>query len=415
MSPDDETPDGEDRSADAGRDARPPSKPATKRPQPLKQPGRSKDVSADSSAGEAAPSPKPASKSAGKGPKSAAKQAAPRKAAAKQAAPKKAAPKKAAPKKAAPKKAAPTNAPATKKAAPELPDVQSQAGTAARPEVERVPPQRTGWRLLIHVGRPRATRGQVVVALLCGLLGFALVTQVHSESNVGLSSARQADLVDVLDSLSAKSDQLRSQIANEQQSLSKLTGGTDQTQAALQEAQDRATTLQILAGTIGASGPGIDLHIDDPGHKVTADVLLDTLEELRDAGAEAVEIRGVQPRVGSGGTGSAANPSAPASASTVAGSGAQLGVRLVASSYFVDPDDGQGVIVDGTLVLPPYDLLAIGDPPTLDQAMGIPGGVLDTLKGRSASGSVTKLSTVRITALHALSPPQYARPATPSP
>jgi uncharacterized protein YlxW (UPF0749 family) len=400
MSPDDETPDGEDRSADAGRDARPPSKPATKRPEPLKQPARSKDVSANSSAGEAAPSSKPASKSAGQVSKSAAKQAA-----AKQAAPKQA----------APKKAALTKAAATKKATPEPPEVESQAATAAQPEVEGVPPQRTGWRLLIHVGRPRATRGQVAVALLCGLLGFALVTQVHSESNVGLSSARQADLVDVLDSLSAKSDQLRSQIANEQQSLSKLTGGTDQTQAALQEAQDRATTLQILAGTIGASGPGIDLHIDDPGHKVTADVLLDSLEELRDAGAEAVEIRGVQPRAGSGGTGSTANPSAPVSASTVAGSSAPLGVRLVASSYFDDPDDGQGVIVDGTLLLPPYDLLAIGDPPTLDQAMGIPGGVLDTLKGRSASGSVTQLSTVRITALHAFSPPKYARPATPSP
>jgi uncharacterized protein YlxW (UPF0749 family) len=238
------------------------------------------------------------------------------------------------------------------------------------------------------------------VALLCGLLGFALVTQVHSQAGAGLSTARQADLVDVLDNLSAKSDQLRSQINDEQNALAKLTGGAGQNQAALEEAQQRAQTLRILAGTVGASGPGIDLRITDPDKKITADVLLDSLEELRDAGAEAVEIRG-SPSSASGG-----------SANSTASPGAPLAVRLVASSYFVDALDGSGVVVDGTELAPPYDLLAIGDPPTLSQAMGIPGGVLDTLKGKGASGTVTELDTVRITALHAVTPPKYAHPAS---
>jgi len=37
--------------------------------------------------------------------------------------------------------------------------------------------------------------------------------------------------------------------------------------------------------------------------------------------------------------------------------------------------------------------------------------VLDTLKRNGATGTVTKLDVVRVTALHALTPPQYARPA----
>jgi len=258
-----------------------------------------------------------------------------------------------------------------------------------------------GLKLLLEMAKPRRTRAQLLVALLCGLLGFALVTQVHSQAGAGLSSARQADLVDVLDNLSAKSDQLRSQIADEQNALSKLTGGAGQTQAALEEAQQRAATLQILAGTVGASGTGIDLRIDDPDRKITADVLLDTLEELRDAGAEAIEI-----------TGAPVSPAGSTEASAVATPGAPLAVRLVASSYFVDSQDGNGVVVDGTLLAPPYDFLAIGDPPTMSQAMGIPGGVLDTLKGKGASGKVTALDAVRITALHTLTPPKYARPAS---
>lgn len=270
------------------------------------------------------------------------------------------------------------------------------------------PARPVGFRQLMRISRPRATRAQLIVALLCGLLGFALVTQVHSEANIGLSSARQADLVDVLDNLSAKSDQLRSQISEEQNALSKLTGGADQTEAALQDAEQRATTLRILAGTVGASGPGIDLRITDPDHKVTADVMLDTLEELRDAGAEAVEIRGAS----SGGTSSGQDSSPAGGSAPASGSqGPSTAVRLVASSYFVDSNDGQGVVVDGTLLRPPYDVLAIGDPPTLAQAMAIPGGVTDSLKGRGAQGAITRLDTVRITALHVLTPPKYAHPA----
>jgi uncharacterized protein YlxW (UPF0749 family) len=277
----------------------------------------------------------------------------------------------------------------------------ASADAASADSASSANPANSGrWRELLEMSRPRATRGQLIVALLCGLLGFALVTQVHSQAGAGLSTARQADLVDVLDNLTAKSDQLRSQIADQQNALAKLTGGAGRNQAALEEAQQRAQALRVLAGTVGATGPGIDLRVNDPDKKITADVLLDVLEELRDAGAEAVEIRG-SPAAGSG--------SGPAATTAP---GAPLAVRLVASSYFVDPLDGTGVVVDGTELAPPYDLLAIGDPPTLSQAMGIPGGVLDTLKGKGGSGTVTELDTVRITALHVVTPPKYAHPAS---
>ncbi len=242
------------------------------------------------------------------------------------------------------------------------------------------------WRVLRKAVAPRASRAQLIVALLCGLLGFGVATQVHSEKGSGLRSASQADLVDVLDNLSSRSERLRSEVSQEQSELSKVDGGSGNTSAALTDAEQRASTLQILAGTIGATGPGIDLTIRDSNHSVTGDVLLDTMEELRDAGAEALEIRGAAPHAGA--------------------------VRLVASSYFLDATGiGNGIIADGTPLAPPYDVIAIGDPHTLDAALGIPGGVLDTLKGKNASGSVRQLTSVAITALHVTSTPQYARPA----
>ena len=276
-------------------------------------------------------------------------------------------------------------------------------------------PRTSGLRLLLDAGRPRATRAQVIGGILCGLLGFALVTQVHSATGLGFTTARQSDLVDILDSLSARSDQLRAQIAAEQASLAKLTGGTNQTEAALQEAQQRAATLQILAGTAAATGPGIDLQITDPKHQVAADDLLEALEELRDAGAEAIQITGAAANT-TGATTGAAAPTTPgpagvgATPTAVPGASGHV-VRLVANSYFVDAPDRSGVVVDGVSLAPPYDIVAIGDPHTMSTAMGIPGGVLDTLTGKGAHGTVITHDAVQVTALHQVAAPQYARPA----
>jgi uncharacterized protein YlxW (UPF0749 family) len=72
------------------------------------------------------------------------------------------------------------------------------------------------------------------------------------------------------------------------------------------------------------------------------------------------------------------------------------------------------VVVDGVTLAPPYDIVAIGDPHTMTTAMGIPGGVLDTLTGKNAHGTVVQHDAVQVTALHQLTAPQYARPASSS-
>jgi uncharacterized protein YlxW (UPF0749 family) len=276
---------------------------------------------------------------------------------------------------------------------------------------EEQQPRKSGLRLLLDAGRPRATRAQLIGGLLCGLLGFALVTQVHSATGLGFTTARQSDLVDILDSLSSRSDQLRAQIAAEQTSLSKLTGGTDQTQAALEEAQQRAATLQILAGTAAATGPGIDLQITDPQHQVAADDLLEALEELRDAGAEAIQITGSAAASATGATPVAGSLASAGATPTAAPGASGHVVRLVASSFFVDAPDRSGIVVDGVPLAPPYDIVAIGDPHTMSTAMGIPGGVLDTLTAKGARGTVITHDAVQVTALHQVAAPQYARPA----
>jgi len=234
------------------------------------------------------------------------------------------------------------------------------------------------WRRIGQALRARPGSGQVVAALLCGVLAFAVVAQAHTTgSSSGVSAARTQDLLTILADLQGRADRLRAQVGDLQVTQAKLAGGSAGSSAALQEARRRAQTLGILTGTVAARGPGVVLTVSDPRGSVHADVLLDAIEELRDAGAEALQLSGV---------------------------------RVIASTALVDTRGG--IAVDGTRLQPPYRLVAIGDPRTLASALGIPGGVVDTVASQSgAHATVTTSPSVSVTALRALTTPRYARPA----
>ena len=224
--------------------------------------------------------------------------------------------------------------------------------------------------------RPRASRAQILAAALCALLGFALVVQARQTQTQGLDRLQQADLVRLLDNVTNAEARADQDVRDEQAIRDKLLSGTDSSAAAQQAARQRLDTLGILAGTVAASGPGIELEIADPQRKVDASILLDTLEELRDGGAEVVQIGDV---------------------------------RVVAATAFTD--DADGVRVDGRLLTPPYLFTVIGEPQTLSRLLQIPGGVFDVLRSKDAQGKVTQSPVVTVDALRPAAKPQYARPA----
>jgi uncharacterized protein YlxW (UPF0749 family) len=215
-------------------------------------------------------------------------------------------------------------------------------------------------------------RGQLLVAALCAALGFAIVTQVRQTQQDDLSTLRQDDLVRLLDeitqrneALTAEGDQLRSE-------RSELLSGADATRSAEEYLQNQA----VMAGTQPVEGPGVVLAVSEAGG-VSAQVLVHVLEELRNAGAESIELSGV---------------------------------RLVASSSFVDTDDG--VMVDGALLGDEQEWRVIGDPGTIAGALEIPGGALTSLRTDFAQVRVTERPLVQITAIREVSEPEYAVPVT---
>lgn len=216
-----------------------------------------------------------------------------------------------------------------------------------------------------------------LIALLCLGLGLGIATQVQrTRSGDALADARPQDLVMLLDGLQEREAALRDDIAGSEAALRRLRASGDTSAAAFEEARARAGALAVLTGTVPVVGPGVELVVTDPRRQAAPETLLDVLQELRGAGAEAVQIGEV--RIG------------------------------VDSAFGGAPG---AVTLDGRQLTAPYRVRAIGDPPTLAAALNIPGGVVDTVRRGGGDSELTQRDRLEITALRPLMDPQYARPA----
>ena len=240
-----------------------------------------------------------------------------------------------------------------------------------------------GLKGVARRGRSQLVFGALAV-VLCVLLGVAIVTQARqTESGDSLETARPADLLVLLDSLQQREAALNTEVADLQRNLAQLQASGSSDQAAIENAQARLAALSIMIGTVAATGPGVTLTIQDTAPGVPAETMLDVINELRAAGAEAMEIRG-------------GSPTGPAA------------VRVGVDTWVVG--NPGALVVDSTTLNPPYSVLAIGDPPTLAAAMNIPGGATDSVKRVGGTMVVQQSDRVDVTALRQPKPRQYAQP-----
>lgn len=219
------------------------------------------------------------------------------------------------------------------------------------------------------------SRGQAVVAVLVGVLAFGAVTQARltgqDDTYAGL---RQAELIQALNGLQAAQRQAERDIAELEATRDRLLSGTQSRAAALEQARQELQTLGVLAGTIPATGPGIRVTVQDPENQLTLNNLLDGIEELRNAGVEAIEINDR--------------------------------VRVIAQTAF--ENDPGGIRVDGVSLEAPYTIDAIGNPDTLAGALQFQDGFVDDVEDDGGSVTIRKADRIEVTVTRVPSPPRYA-------
>jgi uncharacterized protein YlxW (UPF0749 family) len=223
----------------------------------------------------------------------------------------------------------------------------------------------------------RPSRAQVGVGLLLAVLGFAAVTQVRTNTtDNSYAGYREGELVDVLSGLTGTSQRAQSEIDRLEATRRRLEADQQAQSAALAAARKQEDELAILAGSVPVTGPGIRVTVTEGPQHVDVDAVLDTIEELRSAGAEAMQVNGK--------------------------------VRLVAqSSVQATP---AGLEIDGVELTSPYVVDVIGDPHTLRGALTLRDGPISEFEDSGATVDVQDQKALDITAIHKPGSSQFAQP-----
>ncbi len=269
---------------------------------------------------------------------------------------------------------------------PEPDDAAVQAALPQQPTARRAAeddgPHHTDAPVQRNVLRDflRPGRGQLVVALILLLTALLVVLTLRSQAaQPSYSNLRRTELIQLLDNLSAETRRLEADIRDLQRTRDELASGAEGAEAARAEANRRLDELQILAGTVPVHGPGIRISIEDSEGKISPELLLDALEELRDAGAEVIEI--------------------------------DDRIRVTTSTWL--GLDAQGrVIADEQVVTDPIFFDVIGDPATLEAGARFRGGLVSEVEGARVGGSVTieQKARVDIDSVVVATQNEFARP-----
>ncbi len=262
---------------------------------------------------------------------------------------------------------------------PDVPngDLDQDEPEQQRPEQPEVPNVTGRERLRRALLRP--TRGQLVVAVLLALVGYAAVTQVRFTSvDDTYASFSEQGLIDALNGLAGTTQRAETEIARLQRTRDDLQSDTGAREAALAQAQGDAATLAIMAGQVPVTGPGVRITITEVDGPIDVDSMVDMIQELRTAGAEAIQFNGE--------------------------------VRVIAQTAFEDAIGG--ISVDGQLVTSPYVVDVIGEPSTLAGAVDFPKGPRDQFEDQGATVDVDQLASLDIESVATPHKQEYAEPGS---
>ena len=189
----------------------------------------------------------------------------------------------------------------------------------------------------------KSRSAQLSLTIVCFILGLLLVAQFRTQrmTDSSLLSASSADQLVIISSLVENNGRLREEMETLEEQLSEYQQATGR--AVLEALVEELNKVRIINGLAEVSGPGIEVSLDGP---IGVLDLQDLINELRNAGAEALTINGE---------------------------------RLTLYSVIASPEDG-GMTVSGVGLSRPYVLQAIGQPGTMETALLRGGGLVATLE-----------------------------------
>jgi uncharacterized protein YlxW (UPF0749 family) len=205
----------------------------------------------------------------------------------------------------------------------------------------------------------RRRSSQLALTAVGIVLGLLVVAQIQSQSGGSQLAARSAQELTVLvANLNARNDQLRAEVARLQDELSTLQANAARGQSSLDQLRDDLARLRAWSGLDPVAGPGVRIVVSGPLDRRGLD---DLLNELRNAGAEAIAVQDVR----------------------------------VVPQTVIGGEPGQ-LAVDNELLPNPFEVAAVGRSESLVGSLTRPGGIVAQLAATEPQVQITILPVDRL-------------------
>ena len=215
----------------------------------------------------------------------------------------------------------------------------------------------------------------VAIAAVAALLGVLAVGQFRGQAGVpGLSNLSTQELTLLIANLNARNEQLRTEVASLEQQAAALDAAKANGQTAVEQLRTDLAKVRAWSGATGLTGPGVVIAVQG---LVGADAVEDLLNELGNAGAEAIVI---------------------------------AEVRVVPGVVVAGPPGG--LSVENTALGNAFEVRAIGSPEILVGTLTRAGGVVSEIEAAwpEVQVSVTPLTSVVVPATGRTLIPSHGQP-----
>ncbi|HSS35507.1 MAG TPA: DUF881 domain-containing protein [Patescibacteria group bacterium] len=200
----------------------------------------------------------------------------------------------------------------------------------------------------------RKPRNQLTIAAVMLILGLLVVIQLRSQSlGSGLEALSAQELTQLVANLNTRNDQLRVEIATTEGELADLRGASARGESSVDQLRLDLGRVRAWTGLDPVSGSGVRVTVSGP---IDGAGVEDLLNELRNAGAEALSIDGV---------------------------------RLVAGSIVAGAPGG--LSIENTALADPFDVDALGNPASLTGSLTRSGGIVAQLTATFPDAQITVL------------------------
>ena len=204
----------------------------------------------------------------------------------------------------------------------------------------------------------------VIIGIMCFILVYIMFMQfkvVNQTDITSLTTKRESELREELDSWQSKYEDTANQLEQAKTNLEEYKNKIDDTQAASELLDKELQQADLHLGKTDVEGAGIIINLSDGTSNIIAEDLINLMNELKTAEAEAISVNGQ---------------------------------RVTNLTEFADVDSY--IVVNGTRLSSPYTIQVIGNQKYLESGITAKGGFSDDMTSNGKNISITEDNNIKI-------------------